>query len=85
MLCPGEILGVTLIGEAAEAALVYQPEGSECPVVWGLGAVDRSSLFLGGLDALSGESNPITFRDATGAERCARADGGGGITVSACP
>ena len=59
----GEVLGVTLRGEVAEAALVYQPDGADCPVVWGLGAVDRGSFFTGGLDALSGASNPIRFTD----------------------
>ncbi|MBJ7355884.1 hypothetical protein [Nocardioides sp.] len=80
----GEVVGVTLVGDDAEAALVYQPEASECPVVWGLGAVDRSSLFVGGTDALNGEASPIRFTNADGAATCAVADGAGGITVSPC-
>ncbi len=80
----GEVMGVTLIGaDSAEAALVYQPEGAECPVVWALGKVDRTNLFTGGTDALNGEESPIRFRDAAGLEACASADGQGGITVSA--
>ena len=81
----GEVLGVTLVGEVAEAALVYQPEGSECPVLWGLGEVDRANVFTGGLDALNGEAGPIAFTDSQGARTCADADGEGGISVSPCP
>ena len=81
----GEVLGITLRAEVAEAALVYQPDGAECPVVWGLGEVDQGSFFTGGLDALSGSSNPIRFTDAQGVRACAVADGAGGIAVSPCP
>lgn len=81
----GEVVGVTLVGEVAEAALVYQPEGSECPVVWGLGEVDRGNIFTGGLDALNGEASPIAFTDAQGVRTCADADGQGGISVGPCP
>lgn len=81
----GEVLGVTLVGDVAEGALVYQPEGATCPVVWGLGEVDRNNLFTGGLDALNGEATPLRFTDAKGAVQCADADGRGGIRVSACP
>jgi hypothetical protein len=78
----GEVAGVTLLGpDGADAALVYQPQGAACPVVWGLGQVDRTSLFTGGTDALNGEEAPLRFRDATGAEACAVADGRGGISV----
>jgi len=78
----GEVAGVTLLGtDSAEAAIVYQPAGASCPVVWALGGVDRASLFTGGTDALNGEESPLRFRDATGAEVCAVADGRGGITV----
>jgi hypothetical protein len=78
----GEITGVTLLGpDRAEAALVYQPGGAACPTVWGLGEIDRTSLFTGGTDALNGAEDPLRFRDATGAEACAVADGEGGISV----
>jgi hypothetical protein len=78
----GEVAGVTLLGpDHAEAALVYQPQGAACPTVWGLGEVDRASLFTGGTDALNGEESALRFRDATGAEACAVADGQGGIMV----
>jgi len=79
----GEVAGITLIGpDSAEAALVYQPEGEDCPVVWGLGEVDPTSFFTGGTDALNGEESPIFYKDGTGADACAFADGQGGITVS---
>lgn len=80
----GDVIGITLLGgSGAEAALVYQPEGSDCPVVWGLGPVDGSNIFTGGTDALNGSEQPIWFRDAQGADACAVADGQGGITVGA--
>lgn len=77
----GEVVGVTLTGDVAEAALVYQPEGSDCPVVWSLGEIGRSSLFTGGTDALNGDTDPIWFLDAQGNEVCAVADGQSGIKV----
>lgn len=78
----GDVIGITLLGAStAEAALVYQPEGAECPVVWGLGEVDSASLFTGGIDALNGSERPLAFRDAQGSDACAVADGQGGITV----
>jgi hypothetical protein len=78
----GEVAGVTLIGpDGAVAALVYQAPGTACPVVWGLGDVDRRSIFTGGTDALNGEESPLRFRDAEGADACAVADGEGGVTV----
>jgi hypothetical protein len=78
----GELAGVTMLGaEDAVAALVYQPEGASCPVVWGLGEIDRGSIFTGGTDALNGEESPLRFRSADGADACAVADGHGGISV----
>jgi hypothetical protein len=78
----GELAGVTMLGaEDAVAALVYQPQGATCPVVWGLGEIDRGSIFTGGTDALNGEESPLRFRSADGAEACAVADGQGGISV----
>lgn len=78
----GEVVGITLIGsDRVEASLVYLPEGSACPVVWGLGETDRSSLFTGGIDALNGEESPVLFLDGTGTQACAVADGQGGIRV----
>ena len=78
----GEVVGVTLLSaDGAEAALVYQPEGADCPVVWGLGEVGSNSLFTGGIDALNGEENPLRFTDASGADACAVADGQGGIST----
>ena len=77
----GDVVGVTLTGDVAEGALVYHPEGVDCPVVWGLGEIERSSLFTGGTDALNGEPSPIWFVDAEGTEACAVADGQGGIKV----
>jgi hypothetical protein len=80
----GDGAAVTLLGtDHAEAALVYQPAGAPCPVVWGLGQVSRTSLFTGGTDALNGDEDPLRFLDATGAEACAVADGNGGIRVGA--
>lgn len=79
----GEVVGVTLIADdVAEAALVYLPDGTGCPVVWGLGPVDPGSFLTGGTDALNGEEAPIRFSDATGRSVCAEADGEGGIAVT---
>jgi hypothetical protein len=77
----GEVVGVTLRGDVAEGALVYQPQGSDCPVVWSLGEIGRTSLFTGGTDALNGETDPIWFVDGQGREACAVADGQAGIKV----
>lgn len=80
----GEVIAVTLIGSAGnEASLVYHPEGSDCPAVWGLGPVEENSLFLGGTDALNGEERPILFTKVDGTTACAAADGSGGIEVTA--
>lgn len=81
----GQVIGVMLRAEANEAALVYQPEGSECPVVWSLGEIDKDNLFTGGTDALNGSEAPIAFTDASGKRVCASADGSGGIAVGGCP
>ena len=79
----GEVLGVTLRGtDEAEVALVYQPEGSDCPVVWGLGPTDPNAILRGGTDALNGEDAPIQITRADGTAACADADGSGGINVS---
>jgi hypothetical protein len=77
----GDVVGVTLTADVAEAALVYHPEGSDCPVVWGLGEIERFSLLTGGTDALNGDTDPIWFVDAEGTDACAVADGQGGIKV----
>jgi len=78
----GDVIGITLLGAStAEAALIYQPDGAECPVVWGVGGVDSTSLFTGGTDALNGSESPLAFRNAQGSDACAVADGQGGITV----
>ena len=79
----GELVGVTLRGaDATEGALVYQPAGSDCPVVWGLGPIDPSSLFTGGTDRLNGDERPIQFTQPGGVVVCAVGDGSGGIEVS---
>ena len=79
----GEVLGVSLTtGDEAEGALVYQPEGSDCPVVWGLGPIAPSNLFVGGTDRLNGDEAPIRFMLADGSPACAVADGDGGIEVT---
>lgn len=78
----GEVVGVTLRSSGSvEAALVYQPDGADCPVVWGLGEVGSDSLFTGGTDALNGEDAPVYFTDAAGARVCAVADGQGGVST----
>jgi len=78
----GELAGITLVrDDDAEAALVYQPTGAACPVVWGIGKVDPTSLFTGGTDALSGDEAPIRFRAASGSDACAIADGQGGMMI----
>jgi hypothetical protein len=79
----GEVLGVSLTtGDEAEGALVYQPEGSDCPVVWGLGPIGPSNVFVGGTDRLNGDEAPIRFTQADGSPACAVADGDGGIEVT---
>lgn len=78
----GDVIGITLLdGPDSRAALVYQPEGAECPVVWGLGPVDEGSFFTGGTDALNGSESPLAFRGPGGVNACAVPDGQGGITV----
>lgn len=80
----GEVLSVTMTQtDEAEAALVYQPEGADCPVVWSLGAIMPSTLFLGGTDRLNGDEQPIRFTKVDGSTACAVADGAGGIEVTA--
>ncbi len=81
----GEVVGVTFLGATTEAALVYQPEDAECPVVWSLGEVGENSIFTGGIDALNGSEAPIAFTGSDGKQTCASADESGGITVGACP
>jgi len=45
----GEVTGMSLSGaDETDGTLIYQPEGSDCPVVWGLGPMKPSSLVLGG-------------------------------------
>ncbi|MBA2281905.1 MAG: hypothetical protein M3527_02690 [Actinomycetota bacterium] len=79
----GEVIGITLRGTGeAEVALIYQPEGSDCPVIWGLGPTDPDAILLGGTDALNGEDAPIQVTRADGTAACADADGNGGIEVS---
>lgn len=80
----GEVFAMTLTGaDEAEASLVFQPEGAACPVVWGLGPVKTSGLFVGGTDALNGDVDPIQFTMADGTLACITADGAGGLDVSA--
>jgi len=84
LLAPyGEVLGVSMSsGGQAEGALVYQPEGEECPVVWGLGPIDPLNIFVGGTDRLNGSEAPIQYTAADGSTARAVADGNGGIEVS---
>lgn len=56
----------------AEVALIYQAEGSDCPVIWGLGPTD----------ALNGEDAAIQLTRADGTAACVDADGSGGIEVT---
>lgn len=80
----GQVFAMTLTGDAdAEASLIFQPESAECPVVWGLGPVKTSNLFVGGTDAVNGNVAPIQFTAADGTLSCITADGAGGLDVRA--
>ena len=65
----GEVTGLTLTGEdEGNAALVFLPEGADCPVIWGVGAMSKTSLFTGGVDRLNGPSRstvPMARRSAS--------------------
>lgn len=78
----GGVVGVARYGAGDEAFLVYQPSGSTCPKVFGLGPIKLNSIMGGGADVLS-----ITRPD--GSLACIVADDAGTFTVSeqqtACP
>lgn len=78
----GGVVGVARYGAGDEAFLVFQPTGSSCPQVFGLGPIKVNSIMGGGTDMVS-----ITRPD--GSLACVRADDAGAFTVSeqqtACP
>ena len=78
----GGVIGVLRYGAGDEAFLVYQPSGSSCPEVFGLGPIKLDSIMQGGSDVVG-----ITRPD--GSLACVVADGAGAFVVSeqqtACP
>lgn len=71
----GDVIGVARYGAGDEALLVYQPSGSSCPQVFGLGPIKVNSILIGGTDVVG-----ITRPD--GSLACVVADDAGAFTVS---
>ena len=71
----GDVIGVARYGAGDEAFLVFQPTGSTCPQVFGLGPIKLNSILSGGTNVVG-----VTRPDDSLA--CAVADGAGGFTVS---
>jgi len=71
----GGVIGVLRYGAGDEAFLVYQPKGSTCPQVFGLGPVKLNSIMQGGNDVVG-----ITRPD--GSLACVVADGKGAFVLS---
>ena len=71
----GGVIGVARYGAGDEAFLVFQPAGSTCPQVFGLGPIKLNSIMLGGTDVVG-----ITRPDDSLA--CVTADGAGAFVVS---
>ena len=78
----GGVIGVARYGAGDEAFLVYQPTGSSCPEVFGLGPIQPNSIMQGGNEVVG-----ITRPD--GSLACVVADGSGAFAISeaqdACP
>jgi len=78
----GGVIGVARYGAGDEAFLVYQPTGSTCPEVFGLGPIQLNSIMQGGNEVVG-----ITRPD--GSLACVVADGSAAFTISeaqdACP
>jgi len=71
----GGVIGVLRYGAGDEAFLVYQPSGSTCPQVFGLGPIKVNSIMQGGNDVVG-----VTRPD--GSLACVVADGAGAFVVS---
>ena len=78
----GDVIGVARYGAGDEAFLVFQPSGSACPQVFGVGPIKVNSILTGGTDVVG-----VTRPD--GSLACVVADGAGTFVVteqqSGCP
>ena len=71
----GGVIGVARYGAGDEAFLVFQPAGSACPQVFGVGPIKPNSIMSGGTDVVG-----VTRPD--GSLACVVADGAGAFAVS---
>ncbi len=78
----GDVIGVARYGAGDEAFLVFQPSGSTCPQVFGMGLIKANSIMSGG-------NNVVGVTRPDGSLACVVADGAGAFVVaeqqSACP
>jgi hypothetical protein len=78
----GEMIGMTLLSEdEGDLSLIYLPDGADCPLVWGLGQTARTSILVGGVDALNGSEQPVRFTRPDGSVACVESDGDGGFAT----
>ena len=62
--------------------MIDLPKGADCPLVWGLGPVARTTIVVGGVDALNGSERPVQLTRPDGSTACATSDGRGGFAVN---
>lgn len=71
----GNVTGVARYGAGDEAFLVFQPSGSTCPQVFGLGPIKLNSIMIGG-------TNVVGVTRPDGSLACAVSNGTGSFVVA---